>query len=76
MQGQLGLRIKIWDHSQTRFDTTNLMAFCAMNLLAISELINKILLKIVFLKVSTIVLIYVKFSETEHTSRLMLTSKV
>ena len=38
MQGQPGLGIRIWDHSQTRFD--------AMNPMVISNLANELLLKV------------------------------
>ena len=54
VQGQPGLKIKIRDHSQTRFDVTNPMAFL--------DLANKLLFeKIIFFKVSTIFLICVSF---------------
>ena len=53
VQGQLGLRIKIRDHFKTYFDATISMA--------ISELTNELLLKIVFFEISIIVSIYVKF---------------
>ena len=38
MQGQLGLQIRIWDHSQTHFDVTNL--------LVVSKLPNELWLKV------------------------------
>ena len=42
-----------WRHSQTRFNT--------MNSMAVLELANEFLLKIVLFEISTIVSIYVKF---------------
>ena len=53
LQGQLGLGIRIRDYSRTCFDATNLMA--------VSDLANKLPLKIVFFEVSLIVSICVKF---------------
>ena len=52
MQNQPILEIRIRDHSQTCFDTTNLMA--------ISKLTSEFSLKIMFFEVSTIVLFCVK----------------
>ena len=77
MQGQLRLRIRIRDHSQTHFDATNPMA--------VLDLQNELMLKIIFFEVSPIVSIYVKLQkldirgsvlETEHTSGLVLMSEV
>ena len=53
MQGQLGLGIRIRDHSWTHLDATNLMI--------VSELANELLLKITFFEVSPIVSVCVKF---------------
>ena len=77
MQGQSSLEIKTQDHFQTRFD--------AMNPMTVSELVNKLSLKIVFFEVSIVVLICLKFQylniwsfvlKTEHIPRLVLMSKV
>ena len=54
MQGQPALKIKIQDHFQTRFEATNSMA--------ISELANELLLKIVFFDISYVVSVCVKFN--------------
>ena len=53
MQGQPGLEIKIRDHFQTHFDSTNSMASL--------DLANEPPLKITFLEVSLIVSIYVNY---------------
>ena len=53
VQGQPGLRMRIWDYSRTRFDATNLIA--------VSELANELPLKIVFFDGNTIVLMCMKF---------------
>ena len=57
-QGQIGTRIKISDHSQTRLDVINLMT--------VSKLANEFTLKIMFFEISIIVSVCIKFQYFEN----------
>ena len=53
VQDQLRLKMRIWDHTWTRFD--------AMNPMTILDLANEVCLNIMFFELSPIISIYVKF---------------